>query len=477
MKFSLINPNPNSGIDVREGSKSIAAFPPLSLLYLASILKDEGIEVAILDQPAQGYDLKETLNWIEKENPDVLGFSTLTSSGRNAALISEKVKEHNPNIMIIFGNHHATFNDQRILEKYPSVDIILRGEGEKTLNELILCLQKNEDLKHVRGISYRKNGRIISNPDQPLIDEIDILSFPDRNLLDAEYHCVIAGANIAPKKFTSIVSSRGCVYNCRFCSCKKLAKNKWRFRSPKNTLEELQLIVNEGYKQVIFVDDSFTINPKRVKKICAGIRKEKMDIEWICEGRVDNCSYDMLRDMVKSGCKVLYFGIENANQRILDYYCKRITPKQSKLAVNKAKKSDVDVIVGSFILGAPNETREEMMNTIKFSKQIPIDVPQFNILEAHPGNDIWSEFVSKGYINPEKYWESGVAVCDVYPEAKVSKEEIFDLMQYGFFSRVYKPSFLISQIAKTMKSSYRINIIVNNLTRVNEIRNTIKMVA
>ncbi|MDX1701414.1 MAG: hypothetical protein R3250_12395, partial [Melioribacteraceae bacterium] len=149
----------------------------------------------------------------------------------------------------------------------------------------------------------------------------------------------------------------------------------------------------------------------------------------------------------------------------------------SKLTVNKAKKAGIDVIVGSFILGAPDETREEMMNTIKFSQQIPIDVPQFNILGAHPGNDIWSEFVSKGYIHPENHWESGVAVCDVFPEAKVSKQEIFDLMQYGFFKRVYSPTFLVSQIAKTMKSSYRINTIVNNFSRINQIRNTIKTVA
>jgi radical SAM superfamily enzyme YgiQ (UPF0313 family) len=219
------------------------------------------------------------------------------------------------------------------------------------------------------------------------------------------------------------------------------------------------------------------MNPKRVKKICKGIREEKMDIEWICEGRVDNCSYDMLRDMVKSGCKVLYFGIENANQRILDYYNKRITPKQSEKAVKKARKAGFDVIIGSFILGAPDETREEMINTIEFSRRIPIDLPQFNILGAHPGNDIWSEFVSRGYIDPEEHWESGVAVCDVYPEAQVSKEEIMNLMQYGFFKRVYSPTFLFDQVAKTMKSSYRINTILNNITRVKQIRKTVKQVA
>jgi len=477
MKISLISANPNFEIDDREGKKSIAAFPPLSLLYLASVLKRENFEVSILDQPAQGLSFSDTLNWVKRENPNVVGFSTLTSSGRNSALISMKLKEANPNLIVIFGNHHATFNANRILQKYPSVDIIVRGEGEKSIVRLANCLENNGNLKDVRGISFRENGKMISTPDQKLIEDLDSLPFPERDLLEVDYHCIIAGANVAPKKFTSIVSSRGCVYGCRFCSCSKLAMNKWRFRSADNTLDELQSLSNDGYKQLIFVDDSFTMNTKRVKQICQGIKKEKMDIEWICEGRVDNCSYDMLRNMAMADCKVLYFGIENANQRILNYYNKQITPSQSERAVKKARKAGIDVIIGSFVLGAPDETFEEMQNTIKFANRIPIDIPQYNILGAHPGNDIWSEFVSKGFIDPEKYWESGIAVCDVYPKAKVSRKEIIHLMHDGFFKKVANPAFLIEQGAKTIKSAFRFNIIVNNLGRLNQIRKLVEKVA
>jgi radical SAM superfamily enzyme YgiQ (UPF0313 family) len=469
MKFSFISASPNEGIDDREGRKSIAAFPPLSILYLAAVLEEMDVEVSVLDQPALGLTVKETLSWVEKETPDVLGFSTLTSSGQTAALISNKVKEKNPNVTIVFGNHHATFNADRILRKYPSVDIIVRGEGERTVVELANCLKNEGDLKEVRGINFRNEGKIVATPDQPLIKDLDSLSFPDRKLLNVDYHCVIAGANIAPKKFTSIVTSRGCVYDCRFCSCTEIAKNRWRPRSANDTIEELQLLANEGYKQLIFVDDSFTMNPKRVIEICRGIRKEAIDIEWICEGRVDNCSYNMLREMVKAGCRVLYFGIENANQRILNYYKKKITPEQSETAVRTAKKAGVDVIAGSFIMGAPDETREEIWNTIKFAQRVPIDLPQFNILGAHPGNDIWNEFVAKGILNPEDYWEQGVAVCDIYPEAKVSRDEILRMMHNAFFQHVSRPGFLIGQVAKTLRSSYRMNVVVNNLSRLGEI--------
>jgi len=465
MKFSFISASPNEGIDEREGRKSIAAFPPLSILYLAAVLKEAGFEASVLDQPALGLTVEETVEWVEKEDPDVLGFSTLTTSGRTAALVSRKVKEKNPNLTIVFGNHHATFNPERILNKYPSVDVIVRGEGEKTVVELAECLENRENLRKVRGINFRNEGKIVATQDQPLIRNLDALPFPNRKLLNVDYHCLMAGVNVAPKKFTSIVTSRGCTYSCRFCSCTQIAHNVWRPRSAQNTLEELQLLASEGYKQLIFVDDSFTLNPKRVIEICRGMRKEKLEMEWICEGRVDNCPYEMLREMVSAGCKILYFGIESANQRILDYYHKTITPKQAETAVRKAKKAGVDVIVGSFIIGAPDETREEIRNTIEFAKKVPIDIPQFNMLGAHPGNDIWNEFEAKGLLKVNEYWETSAGVCDL-SSAAVPCNEIRQMTHDAFLRHVSRPSYLITQIAKTLKSSYQMKVIVNNLNRV-----------
>jgi len=168
------------------------AFPPLSILYLAAVLEEMDVEVSVLDQPALGLTVEETVRWVEKEDPDVLGFSTLTSSGQTAALISNKVKEKNPNVTTVFGNHHATFNAERILRKYPSVDVVARGEGEKTIVELVNCLKNEGDLKEVRGINFRNKGKIVATPDQHLIKDLDSLPFPDRKLLDAEYHCVSA---------------------------------------------------------------------------------------------------------------------------------------------------------------------------------------------------------------------------------------------------------------------------------------------
>jgi radical SAM superfamily enzyme YgiQ (UPF0313 family) len=476
MKFSFVNAGPNAGLDEREGKKAVGAWPPLGVLYLAAVLKEKGVEVSVLDQAAKGLTIRETVSWIRAENPDVLGFSTFATSGRTAALISNEVKKENPNVTIVFGNYYATFNPERILRKYPSVDIIVRGEGEQTVVDLASCFENRGRLKDVLGISFRDGSNVASTGERPLIQDLDCLPFPDRSLIDETYHSVIVGANVAPRKFTSLVSSRGCVYRCRFCCCTQFARNRWRPRSVKNTLEELCFLASEGYEQFVFVDDSFTANPKNVIRLCREMRKESLDMEWICEGRVDNASYQLFWETAKAGCRILYFGIESANQRILDYYNKRITPEQSKTAVRTARRAGADVIVGSFIVGAPDETREEIRNTIEFASRIPIDLPQFNILGVFPGTDIWNELEAKGILKGGDYWETGIGVSEIYPTA-VPYREIRQMIHDGFYRFARRPSFLSKQMARLVKSSYRVRIVVNNLGRVGGIIEGIRSVA
>jgi radical SAM superfamily enzyme YgiQ (UPF0313 family) len=476
MKFSLVNAGPNPDLGEREREKSVGAWPPLGILYLAAVLKKKGVEVSVLDQAAKGLTIKETVNWIKAENPDILGFSTFASSGRTAALISSEVKKEDPNVTIVFGSHYATFNSERILRKYPSVDIIARGEGEEIVIDLADCLDERKRLKDVLGISFRNGSDVVSTAGRPLIKDLDSIPFPDRGLIDEDYHSVIAGAVAAPRKFTSLVSSRGCVYRCRFCSCAQFARNRWRPRSVKNTLEELLFLSSEGYKQFIFVDDNFTANPKNVIKLSREMRKEKLDMEWTCEGRVDNGSYEMFWEIARAGCRILYFGIESANQRILDYYNKRITPQQSKTAVRTARKAGVDVIVGSFIVGAADETVDEIYNTVEFANRIPIDLPQFNILGVFPGTDMWNEFEAKGFLKEGDYWETGVSVADICPTA-VPTWKIRCMIHDGFYRFIRRPSFMSKQIARLMRSPYRWRILANNIGRAGQIRESIRSVA
>ena len=471
MKVAFISPEANRELSLTEKSKAIGSWPPLGILYVATILSNEGMEVAVLDQAAEGYSQEQAVRWVEKQSPDILGFSALASSGRTAARIAEKVKERLPNLVTVFGNYYATFNERRLLNSYPQVDIVVRGEGEETTRELAETIEQEGDLRKVRGIAFRHNGKIISTPDRPLIKDIDALPIPDRRLLNVEYHSTLVGAIGAPRKFTTLLSSRGCPYRCRFCGCQKIVHGTWRSRSVEGTFEELQFLESEGYKQFLFVDDSMTINQNRVIKLCEMIAKERLDVEWICEGRVNHASYKLMRSMVKAGCRIIYFGIESANQRILDYYQKQITVDQSRKAVETARKAGMDIIVGSFIVGAPTETKEEIVHTFKFAQEIPLDVPQYNILGVFPGMALWDEFKTQGYLTEkleQQHWEMGVAVANIHPDT-VPYEEIKDLIRKHYRQYLRRPNFLIAQMARTAKSPFRFNIIRANLTRIGSI--------
>jgi anaerobic magnesium-protoporphyrin IX monomethyl ester cyclase len=475
MKFSFVNPGPNPELPIEDVKKMVGAAPPLGMLYIATYLREEGIDVSILDETTHGFSLKGTLDWVKKEDPDILGFSTCSSSGRKAALIAEKVKEENPNIITVFGNFYATFNAERILKKYPFVDVIVRGEGEYTSLELAKCLEKKSFLKKVLGINFRENKKIISTPDRSLIRDIDSLPFPDREMLDFEYHNTTAGIVVAPKKFSSFVTSRGCVFHCRFCGCRRLARDLWRSRSVKNIVEELHLLSSQGYKQFLFVDDNFTLNPKRVIKICRRLKKERVDVEFFAEGRVDHCPENMLREMARANCKMMYFGIENASQKVLDYYDKRTNAKQAVDAVRKARKAGIDVIVTSFILGAPHETRRDIQNTLKFARKLQVDIPQFNILATFPGTDIWEELKTQGVLDEEKHWETGVLVPEVSPHS-VPCEEIEQMIHEGYQRFFIRPDYIVKELVRIGTSSYRLDVLLSNLKRANTVAESVKLV-
>lgn len=477
--MSFINPSLDERPAPAEKWKGISfsATLPIGILYLATVLKNEGIEVSIFDQSVKGSSTEETIKWVRKESPDILGFSTVTGAGQNAALIAGEVKKQTPNMTIVFGGYHATFNADRILRKYPFVDIIVRGEGEITILDLAKQLEKRRNLKNVLGITFRQKGShsIISTADRPLIENLDSLLFPDRSLLDADYHLTIAKAHIATNKFTSIISSRGCPCRCRFCACQKIARGIWRHRSIENLVEEICDLVSQGYRQFMFVDDNFTKDRKRVIDFCRRIIKEKMDIEWIFEGRVDSSSYYMLREVVKAGGKIEFFGIESANQRILDYYHKNVTPEQAKRATKNARKAGMDVIVGSFVVGAPNETKPEIENTLKFAQKLSIDFPQFNVLTAFPGTNIWTELKTQGILNEDEYWETGAIVSQISPNA-VPFEIIEQIIQEYFRGFFLRPAYLVDQTARLLKSHYRSNIVLRNLRRAGSIAKSLQTI-
>ncbi len=469
MKFSFVCPS-----SAPEAKGTIeASWPPLGVLYCAGVLKNNDVDVSVLDQAAKGLSSEQVLKWVRKEDPDILGFSVLITSYNEALNLAKRAKETNPNLLIVFGNYHPTFNAERILKKHPFVDVVVRGEAEQTVLGLTDCMSRRHSLKEVAGLTFRNKNHVTSTPDAPLMRNIEALPIPDRDLIGVEYASEIFGIKVATRKFTSIISSRGCPFRCSFCGCRKFARGVWRPRSVENIMEELLFLYSKGFRQFLFVDDNFTLNLRRVQKLCREIKKERLDIEWFCDSRVDNCQYEVFKDMVNAGCRLLYFGVESANQRILNYFNKGITPDQTRKAVKSARKAGIDIIVGSFIVGAPDETRKEIENTLKFAYELDIDVPQLNILSAFPGTDSWNDLVAKGFIDEEKHWEHGVYVAQVSSHA-VPFDEI-KRMIYEYFRTFYlRPEKLLDETLRTVRSRYRMSALLRNSLRVGEIIETVK---
>ncbi|MHA2392302.1 MAG: B12-binding domain-containing radical SAM protein [Promethearchaeota archaeon] len=462
MKIYLINPAPSKQKKNQKETFFYASSPPLGLMYLATYLKDSGYDISILDQAAVEFRNEDVITWVKQGDPDILGFSILCASFENAKLISKAIKAWNPNLKIIFGNYLATFYARKILENYEWVDICVRGEGELTFAELVENLESNRKIDEVDGISFRLNGKIKENGDRQFIKNLDLIPFPDRNLIPDIYKNRIGGINVTKRKFTTMVSSRGCPYGCNFCGCTAFSKGIWRARSVDNVLSEICELASQGYQEILFIDDNFTLSKKRIIELCAKIKNEKLDIAFICDGRVNNSSIELFKTMKKANFEILMFGLESSSQRLLNYYNKKITPQMSKSAIRNARKAGFKFVIGTFMIGGLDETYDEAINTLKFISKLDIDFPHIIFTRALPGTQLFNNLIKNNIIDEEKYWEIGIDLIDL-PQAKMNREVIFKIIREQFHLKFFRPTYLMKALLRTALSKYRQEIIFSHL--------------
>ncbi|MFX1477299.1 MAG: B12-binding domain-containing radical SAM protein [Promethearchaeota archaeon] len=462
MKIYLISPAPSSVYYDQKEPLFNASSPPLGLMYLAACLNNEGHKISILDQAANNYNNNDVINWIKKGNPDIVGFSILCASFENAKLISKEVKMWNPDIKIIFGNYLATFYARNILKKYNWVDVCVRGEGEVTFKELVERIELKKSLDEIRGITYKLNGKIAENKSRQFIKKLDLLPFPNRKMVPDVYKNRIGGINVTKRRFTTMVSSRGCPFSCTFCGCTAFSKGIWRTRSTDNILDEICELSEQGYQEILFIDDNFTLNTKRTIELCNKIKKEKLDLTFLCDGRVDNSSIAMLKTMKKANFEILVLGMESSSQRMLDYYNKRITPQMSKTAVNHARKAGFKFIVGSFMIGGLDETYEEAINTLNFITKLDIDFPHIIFTRALPGTQLFNDLIQNKIIDENRFWETGIDLIDL-PDSKMKREVIYKIIKGQYHLKFYRPTYMIKAFVRTIISRYRREMIGSHL--------------
>ncbi len=438
-------------------------WPPLGLLYMASNLyARERHVVKIIDAFERNMGLKEFLYRVKREDPDIVAMSCTAHAFPSAVEALKETSVACPNAKTVMGGYHPTFTAEEILRAYGFIDYVIRGEGERAFLDLVDHIANGEEPKKVLGVCYLKNGRVVTNPADMIID-LDALPSPNRDLVQGyDYGTWFKGIRLTFEKFTTILTSRGCPYGCRYCCCTTFSMGRWRTRSVDNVLDELEDIYGRGYGSCVIVDDSFMLNPKRVLKICEGIKRRKIRLQLLCESRADHASPGVLKAMKDAGFTVVYFGMESGVQRILDYYGKRITPQQNRRAVEEAKKAHL-LVIGSFIIGAPVETRREILQTLKFASSLNLHGIEINVLDLTPGMDLWEEAKREGRIG-EKDWERHRKVYECY--GNFTGDELEGLRRYGyrlFFENWAKLGSLKELMSELAVNPYARRVVSSNL--------------
>lgn len=400
MKILLINPPNNMDRVLGKGHVFVKSFEPMGLLYIAAVLEKHGYSVKILDAFFENYNLKQIDNFIAEYRPEIIGITCLTSMGSLTYQIGKLIKKKYPDMKIVLGNVHASVFSTAFL-KNRIADVVVHGEGEYTMLEVVKAFEKNSDLANVLGISWWDGKKVIDNPKRPPIKDLDELPLPARHLIPLEKYVIdnlnnFVFINNTKKAIRQTVTSRGCVFQCRFCVVHQY--RLYRYHSPKRVVDEMELLINKYNTGFIFMmEPLFIANRQRVIAICKEIIKRKLHFKWGCECHVKLVDLELLNWMGKAGCYEVHFGIESGVQRLLDNVCKGTTLDQIEKAVKLTKQTKIK-ISGLFMLGLPGETYENSLETIDFACRLPLDFAQFSITVPYPGSQLFEGFAKSGKI-------------------------------------------------------------------------------
>ena len=403
MKITLIQPpKPSYGV-VAEDDWELAR--PFSLFYLASAVeKYTPFDVEIIDLEKKIYSNISLDDVFLNNDSKVFGITATTFTRFEAIRIAQSLKKMYPACWIVAGGVHFSYCAEDTLANVPEIDIIVRGEGERILVELLQTINKGKSLDDIKGLSFRSNNKIINNQNQIIFEDLDDLPFYDKFSWD-EYPEYLMGYSADRIPAISIMSSRGCPYSCIFCS---KSGTKYRLRDPKKVVDEIEVLRDKyNIKAFNFLDLTFTASPQHVKGMCRELIVRKMDIKWWCESRV-NIPLELLDLMKQAGCVSVVIGVESGSPRIISQIQKNISLDQ---VVSFCRKCiDVGIIVSPyFMYSHPGETLKDVNKTIAFMrklKKIGANVGGFQPTMVFPGSKIEEIARSKGILPKNFSWSA-----------------------------------------------------------------------
>ncbi|MEM3823581.1 MAG: radical SAM protein [Candidatus Bathyarchaeia archaeon] len=424
--------------------------PPYGIIQLAAYLeaKVKDVEIKVLDCNAQKIDWKRLEQQIEAFKPDIVASSALaTCNTYVVARTMETVKKANPNALTVTGGQHFTATAQESLEQYSEIDVIVRGEGEETLVELVKNAGKPSAFRRVKGISFRHKGKIFHNPPRELIENLEHLPYPGYHLvkdLVGKYHFAAMAGRKAP--YALIEGSRGCFHACAFCTQWKHWHGRWRGKSPKRIADEMEYCYNNFGSRFIWLTDDNLGSGERIGEIADELLKKHMEeLMWFVQARCDDIvrNEKFLPKLRRSGLRWVLLGVENPDQAVLDEYGKNITVKDAEKAVRLLKKHDIAAHT-MFIIGARRDTAKSIANLREFVNELDPDFAIFTLLTPFPGTKIYEEAKRNGWIE-DFNWANYDMVHAIMPTETLSRREVQEelYMCYRSFYGSWKRRLLV----------------------------------
>jgi anaerobic magnesium-protoporphyrin IX monomethyl ester cyclase len=436
MKVTLVNP------PYPPSAHAHPPFIPLGLAYLGAVAERAGHQVTIIDCQAERLSYENFRNRISQIPSDVVGVTSTTLLYNSAKEILTITKETHPNTITMIGGSHVSFWDENALNECPSIDVIVRREGEVTFIELLQAVEEKKSFAGILGTTIRaSDGKMIRNEDRPFFEDLDSLPFPAFHLLPLDsFHRM--GKTIFP-----LTTSRGCVQWCDFCSTVRMFGRRYSMRSPKNVVDEMEMLYKKyGETQFTFYDDAFTVNRDHVIKMCEDIKARKLNVTWDCETRVDMVDKELLTIMKNAGCITVWFGVESGSEKILAQMNKKIKLEQTRQAFKVAQKVGL-MTIASAVIGFPGETEETAWETINFINSLNPDDIGCYVATPYPGTPMYDQVIKNGWLRITDFDKYDTAT-PTFETPSINIEHLAKIRYKAYQEFYLRPSYILKMILR-----------------------------
>ncbi|MGN7613667.1 B12-binding domain-containing radical SAM protein [Magnetococcales bacterium HHB-1] len=440
MKVCLINP-PWYTKSGNIWSQIRSTMPPLGLLYIAAIIEQDH-EVEVIDFQALMIDWEETKKRIESTAFDIYGITASTPTINYAFKLADVIKTCHPKSKVVLGGVHPTSLPEESLS-HQSIDYVIRGEGEENFPKLLA----GEALENIQGLSYRHtDGSIKHNYPDGIYHNLDNLPYPAYHKVDlTQYKPAIGAFKRLPG--INMTATRGCPAKCTFCNS---AEIKLRKRSAEHIFREMRMLSEKyGIREISFYDDTFTVFPSNIIRLCNLLIEHQVDLTWSCFARVDYVNHELLSHMKRAGCHQVMYGIESSSPEILRNIKKTTSKSYHRKAIDALKMTHEVGITSrcTFMFGNPGETEESIDETIEYAKQLDPDIALFNITTPYPGTEMFSWAKEKGYLLTEN-WDEYDLHDPVMKLPTISPEVIQKKYREAFIKFYFRPSKVFKWLRK-----------------------------